>query len=214
MICIASQVHNTRKTQCLHRLCDGIGPTLPHTHSKWGAAVRIWGVATEARFSTNRTNILRNLMMFIKLYKSMPAIVIVTASRGHKTWKTQCLHRLCVEIGPPMPQTYFKVRHCRPDLMFCAGRHLFQKSSNKFTESDGFSWTFVKSIPTNVISFAPRSHKTWKTQRLHRLCVEIGPHMPKTYFKMRRCCPDLFLMFRVHFLMKPMENFRNSDDLS
>ena len=24
----------------------------------------------------------------------------------------------------------------------------------------------------------------------NRLCVEVGPHMPKTYFKMKRCCAE------------------------
>ena len=77
---------------------------------------------------------------FIKFVKFMPAIVLCIASRGHKTWKTQCLHRLRVEIGPPMPQTHFKMRRCCADLMFCSGGTFFDKSINNFTKSDVCSW--------------------------------------------------------------------------
>ena len=66
-------------------------------------------------FCKNDHTIYRIWWFFIKFTKSMPAIVIPTASRGHKTWKTQCVHRLCVEIGRPMPKTYFKMRRCCAD---------------------------------------------------------------------------------------------------
>jgi hypothetical protein len=69
----------------------------------------------------------------------MPAIVICIASRGHETWKTQYLHRLCVEIGPSMPKTYFQMRRCCADLKFRSGCTFFIKSLEHFMKSDGFS---------------------------------------------------------------------------
>ena len=76
---------------------------------------------------------------FIKFAKSMPAIVICIASRGHETWTTQYLHRLCVEISPSMPKTYFQMRRCCADLKFRSGCTFFIKSLEHFMKSDGFS---------------------------------------------------------------------------
>ena len=69
----------------------------------------------------------------------MPAIVICTVSQGHKTSTIKCLHRLCVEIGPPMPKTYFKMWRCYADLNFCSGGTFFLKSIEHFIKSDDFS---------------------------------------------------------------------------
>ncbi len=137
----------------------------------------------------------------------MPAIVICNVSRGHKTSKTQCLHILGVEIGPPMPKTHMKMRRCYVDLMFCAGGTFFVKSIETFYKIWWFFVKVVKSMPAIVIATASRGHKTWKTSCLHRLCVEIGPPMPKTYFKMRRCYSDLMFCSGGTFFLKSMENF-------
>ena len=50
-----------------------------------GAAMQICFFAPEAPFSQNRSTILQNLMVFQKITKSMSAIVICIAPRGHKT---------------------------------------------------------------------------------------------------------------------------------
>ncbi len=68
----------------------------------------------------------------------MPTIVICTVSQGHKTSTIKCLHRLCVEIGPPMPKTYFKMRRCDADLMFYSGGTFFLNAIEQFRKSDGF----------------------------------------------------------------------------
>ena len=144
----------------------------------------------------------------------MSAIVICIPPRGHKTWQTQCLHRLCVEIGPPMPQTHFKMRRCWADPMFCSGGTFFDKSIKYFTKSDVFFIKIAKSMLAIVICIASRGHETWKTQYLHRLCVEIGPSMPKTYFQMRRCCTDLKFRSGWTYFIKSLEHFMKSDGFS
>ncbi len=57
----------------------------------------------------------------------MPAIVICSGLRGHEKSKTQCLHRLCVEIDPPMPKALLKLRSCYADLIVCSGHRFFIK---------------------------------------------------------------------------------------
>ena len=73
---------------------------------------------------------------FTKFSKSMPAIVICNAPRGHKTSKTQCLHRLCVGIDPPTPKTLLQMRRCYSDLIVCSGQRFFAKSL-QFVEQYG-----------------------------------------------------------------------------
>ena len=129
----------------------------------YGPAMRICLFAPEARFSTNRSTILQTLMIFHKkLAKFMPAIMLCIASRGHKTWKTQCLHRLRVEIGPPMPQTHFKMRRCCADLMFCSGGTFFYKSMNNFTKSDDFSSNSLNSCQPSCFALLREATKREK----------------------------------------------------
>ena len=128
---------------------------------------------------------------FIKCSKSMPAIVICNVSRGRKSSTTQCLHILCVEIDPPMPKMHMKMRRCYVDLICCSGGNFFHKIDWQCLWNLMFFINFYKSMPTIVISTASRRHRTWKTECMHRVCVEIGPPMTKTYFKMRRCDADL-----------------------
>ena len=68
----------------------------------------------------------------------MPAIVICNVSRGHKTSTIQCLHILCVEIGPPMPKPHMNMRRCYADLIFCSGGTFFVKSIEHFMNSADF----------------------------------------------------------------------------
>ena len=128
--------------------------------------------------------------LFIKFSKSMPALVICIVSRGHKTSTTQFLHILCRDWP-----THAQNAHENEALLFGSDflprRHLFRKIDWTFRKIWWFLIKFYSSMPAIVISTASRGHKTWQTQCLHRLCVEIGPPMPKTYFKMRRCYADL-----------------------
>ena len=103
----------------------------------------------------------------------MPTIVVCTVSRGHKTSKSQCLHSLCVDMGPSMPKTHIKMRRCYADLIVCA--------------ASTFSTKFAKSLPAIVICTVSRGHKTSKSQWLNRLCVEMVPPMPKNILK---CDPN------------------------
>ena len=107
---------------------------------------------------------------FIKFVKSMPAIVICIASRGHETWKTQYLHRLCVEIGPSMPKTYFQMRCCCADLNFRSGGTFVVKSINHFAETDEFSNTPLN--PSQLSRFAqPREARKRDTLNVCADCV-------------------------------------------
>ena len=99
---------------------------------------------------------------FMKFAKFMPAIALCIASRGHKTWKTQCLHRLCVEIGPSMPKTHFKMRRCCADLMFSSGGTFFDKSINNFTKSDVFSWNSLNSCQPSCFALLREATKREK----------------------------------------------------
>ena len=58
----------------------------------------------------------------------MPTIVVCTVSRSHKMSKTQCVHKLCVEIGPPTPKTFLEMRRSYADLIVCLGRRFSIKS--------------------------------------------------------------------------------------
>ncbi len=101
--------------------------------------MRIWLFAQDAVFLQIRCSFLKNMMFFFwKIVKSMPAIVICSGLRGHETSKTQCLHRLCVELDPPTPKTLLKMRRCYADLIVCSGRSFFAKSIQVFDKYDVF----------------------------------------------------------------------------
>ena len=129
---------------------------------------------------------------FIKFIKSMPAIVIFTASRGPQNVKNSMCAQIVCWIWPTHAPNPFQNEAllCGSDVLF--RRHVFLQIDQQFYKIWLCFMKFAKFLPAIVISTAPRSHNMWKTQRLHRLCVEIGPPMPKTYFKKRRCCADLF----------------------
>ncbi len=78
------------------------------------------------------------MFCFEKIVKPMPAIVVCSVLRIQETSKTQCLHKLCVEIDPPTPETPLKMRQCYSDLIVCSGRRFFIKLVQYFEKYDGF----------------------------------------------------------------------------
>ncbi len=140
----------------------------------------------------------------------MFCVILSQFPRGRKTSKTQCLHRLCVEIGPPTPETHLKLRRCYADLIVCSGRSFLVKLVHNFKKKcDGFLKKIVKSMPAIVVCTVSRGHETSKTQCLHWLCVESDPPTPKTLLKMRGCYADLIVFSGRIFLVKWMQYFEN-----
>ena len=113
----------------------------------------------------------------------MPAIVIYIASRGHKTWQTQCVHRLCVEIGPSLPQTHFQMRRCCADLMFCSGGVFFDKSIKYFTKSNVFSQNLLNPCQPSWFAVVCEATKRQKLNVCTDFVLNLTHPRPKHFLK-------------------------------
>ena len=159
--------------------------------SKWGAAVRIWCFAPEARFSTNRSTILHNLMLFHEIRKMHASYRDCHCSEKPQQVKNSTVAQIVCWNWPTHAQNLFQNEALLCGSVFLLRRHLFLKIDWTFYKIWWFFIKFYKSMPGIVICIVSRGHKTSTTQCLHRLCVEIDHRCPKPISKIGRCYADL-----------------------